>query len=83
MGLIPVVDAGKPNLFQREMDTAQAWLVEQLKPFAGNVASAAVFAMRLTAIRFGLLRGPAAPSITQVLDESSWDRVDMTEPDGD
>jgi hypothetical protein len=31
--------------------------------------------MRLTAERFGLLRGPAQPSIAEVLDESLWERT--------
>jgi len=36
--------------------------------------------MRLTAARFGLLRGPAEPSIAQVLDESLWRRVASANP---
>lgn len=48
---------------------------KQLRPFDGDVARAARFAMTLTAVRLGLLRGPEAPSIAQLLDASLWQRV--------
>jgi len=74
-GGVPARDIGKPETFRRDAEAAAAWLAEQLRPFDGRVDRAAVFAMRLTAARFGLLRGPVEPSITQVLDESLWERV--------
>jgi hypothetical protein len=73
-GAVPSGDVGKPEGFHRDV-AAEAWLAEQLRPFGGSLERAAVFAMRLTAARFGLLRGPAEPSIAQVLDKSLWERV--------
>jgi hypothetical protein len=66
---------GEPETFRRDVDAAAGWLAEQLHPFDGSVERAALCAMRLTAVQFGLLRGPARPSIAQVLDESLWERV--------
>lgn len=77
---VAVADLGKPETLRRDDDAARAWLDEQLRPFGGDVARAAPFAMRLTAIRLGLLRGPAEPSIAQVLDASSWQRVADSSP---
>jgi hypothetical protein len=74
-GAVPAHDLGKVETFHRDDKASQDWLAEQLQPFGGAVEQAAVFAMRLTATRFGLLRGPAEPSIAQVLDESLWERV--------
>ncbi len=71
---IPVTDFGNRDRFRREEGAAVAWLGEQLRPFGGSLSRAAAFAMRLTAARLGLLRGPADPSIQQVLDESLWER---------
>ena len=68
-------DIGRPDGFLRDTEGTREWLAEQLRPFGGDMERAAVFAMRLTAARFGLLRGPAQPSIAQVLDESLWERV--------
>jgi hypothetical protein len=73
-GTVAAADIGKPDGFCRDVEGTCEWLVEQLRPFGGRVERAAVFAMRLTAARFGLLRGPAEPSIAQVLDESLWER---------
>jgi hypothetical protein len=73
-GGVRSADIGKPDGFHRDAEATQEWLAEQLRPFDGDVERAAVFAMRLTAERFGLLRGPAEPSIAQVLDESLWER---------
>jgi hypothetical protein len=78
-GTVPSEDIGKPDGFCRDVEGAREWLAEQLGPFGGDVGRAAVFAMRLTAARFGLLRGPAGPSIAQVLDESLWERVPSAE----
>jgi len=75
MGGVPSRDIGKPETFRRDTEAEQEWFAEQLRPFGGEVGRAAVFAMRLTAARFGLLRGPAEPAIAQVLDESLWERV--------
>jgi hypothetical protein len=69
-----VTGLGKPDGFRRDDEGAREWLAGQLRPFGGDVARAAAFAMRLTATRFGLLLGPADPSIAQVLDESLWRR---------
>src|SRR5262245_62827 len=65
---VAVADVGKPETFRRDDQAIRAWLHEQLRPFGGDVTRAAQFAMRLTAIRLGLLHGPAEPSIEQVLD---------------
>jgi hypothetical protein len=70
-----VRDIGKPETFRRDVEAAQEWLAEQLRPFGDSVERAAVFTMRLTAFRFGMIRGPAEPSLAQVLDESLWQRV--------
>jgi hypothetical protein len=75
LGAVPVRDIGKPETFRRDKEVVEEWLAEQLQPFGGSLERAAVFAVRLTAARFGLLRGPAEPSIAQVLDESLWERV--------
>jgi hypothetical protein len=80
MGGVPLRDVGKPEAFRRDVEAEREWFAEQLRPFGGDVGRAAVFAMRLTAARFGLLRGPAEPSIAQVLDESLWERVRPAEP---
>lgn len=80
MGGVPRRDVARPEAFHRDIAAEREWFAEQLRPFGGNVERAAVFAMRLTAVRFGLLRGPAEPSITQVLDESLWERVRPAEP---
>jgi hypothetical protein len=77
---VPMVDLGKPETFRRENQATREWLEEQLRPFDGDVSRAAQFAMRLTAIRLGLLRGPAEPSIEQVLDGSLWQRVAAARP---
>jgi hypothetical protein len=74
-GTVTPEDLHNPDGFIRDIEATQGWLAEQLRPFDGNVERAAVFAMRLTAARFGLLLGPAEPSIAQVLDESLWERV--------
>jgi hypothetical protein len=73
-GAVPPGDVGRLEGFHRDIQAAREWLAEQLRPFGGSVERGAVFAMRLTAARFGLLRGPAEPSIAQVLDESLWER---------
>jgi hypothetical protein len=75
-----VGDLANPDSFRRDLDAEGRWFVEQLRPFGGDVGRAAVFAMRLTAARFGLLRGPADPTIDQVLDESLWERVPDPDP---
>jgi hypothetical protein len=75
-GTVPAADIGKPEGFSRDVKGTREWLAEQLRPFDGDVGRAAVFAMRLTAARFGLLRGPAEPSIAQILDESLWARAE-------
>jgi hypothetical protein len=75
MGGVPSRDVGKPEAFRRDIEMEREWFAEQLRPFDGNVGKAAVFAMGLTAGRFGMLRGPAEPSIAQVLDESQWVRA--------
>lgn len=77
MGAVPSRDIGKPETFHIDLAAEREWLAEQLRPFDGNVGRAAVFAMGLTAARFGLLRGPGEPSIAQVLDQSLWERVRM------
>ena len=59
MSAVPVRDLGKAETFHRDDKAIQFWMAEQLQPFGGDVERAAVFAMRLTAVRFGLLRGPA------------------------
>jgi hypothetical protein len=68
-------NVGKPDTFRIDGETTWEWLAEQLQPFGSDLERAARFAMRLTAARFGLLRGPAEPTIAQVLDESLWERV--------
>jgi len=73
---VPIPDIGKPETFRRDDEEAREWLAEQLQPFGGSLERAAVFAMRCTAARFGLLRGPSEPSIAQVLDESLWERAE-------
>ncbi|MGA7990533.1 MAG: hypothetical protein WCC53_03790 [Thermoanaerobaculia bacterium] len=73
---MPIVDLGKPETFQRDTDAARDWLAEQLRPFGGSVERAAVYAMRCTAARLGLLRGPENPSIEEVLDVSLWERAE-------
>ena len=75
LGAVPSRDIGKPETFHGDAEAGAAWLATQLLPFGGNVERAALFAMRLTAAHFGLLSGPAEPSISQVLDESLWERV--------
>ena len=75
MGGVLSRDVGKPETFRHDIGAEKEWFAEQLRPFGGDVERAAVFAMRLTAARFGLLRGPADPSIAQVLDESFWERA--------
>jgi hypothetical protein len=80
MGGVTSRDIGKHNTFRRDTVAEQEWFDEQLEPFGGDVERAAVFAMRLTAARFGLLRGPTEPSIAQVLDESLWERARPAEP---
>jgi hypothetical protein len=79
LGPVPVRDVAKPETFRRDLEAEREWMAEQLRPFGGDVGLAAAFAMRLTTIRFGLLRGPAEPSIAQVLDASLWQRVDNAE----
>jgi hypothetical protein len=74
MGAV-VGDVGKPETFRHDVEAEREWFAEQLRPFGGDVRRAALFAMRVTAARLGLLRGPAEPSIGQVLDESLWERV--------
>lgn len=71
-GTIPAADVGKPDRFHRDDEGAREWLAEQLRPFGGDTGQAAVFALRLTAARLGLVCGPAQPSIAQVLDDSLW-----------
>jgi hypothetical protein len=80
MGAVPSRDVGKPETFRRDIEVEREWFGEQLRPFDGDVGRAAVFALRQTAARFGLLRGPEEPSIAQVLDESLWVRVRAAEP---
>ncbi|MDY3551334.1 hypothetical protein R5W24_000409 [Gemmata sp. JC717] len=71
-GTVPLGDGGAPDGFNRDATRAEAWLAEQLRPFGGRADHAAAFAMRLTAARFGLIHGPADPSVAQVLDASLW-----------
>ena len=73
---LPVTDFGEREMFHRNEAAAVAWIGEQLRPFGGSVKQGAVFAMRLTASRLGLLRGPSEPSIDEVLDESLWKRAE-------
>jgi hypothetical protein len=75
LGTVLARDIGKPETFHRDAEAAAEWFAAQLRPFGGRVDRAALFAMRLTAARFGLLRGPTELSIAQVLDESLWERV--------
>lgn len=82
-GTIPVRDIGRPDALDRDEQEAAQWLAEQLVPFDGDAGRAAGFAMRLTAVRFGLLSGPADPTVAQVLDESLWERRRMTESGAD
>jgi hypothetical protein len=73
---MPIVELCKPENFLRDTDVAQDWLAEQVRPFGGSMERAAVFAMRCTAARLGLLRGPKDPSIEEVLDVSLWERAE-------
>ncbi|MBN9519409.1 hypothetical protein J0H58_12945 [bacterium] len=72
--VVPSGDIGHPDGFRRDVAATERWLAEQLQLFGGNPERAALFAMRLTAIRFDLLRVRADPSVAQVLDESLWER---------
>lgn len=54
-GAVPLRGVGNPDTFSYNAEAARAWFAEQLQPFSGNVERAAVFAMRLTAERLGLL----------------------------
>ena len=78
---MPITDLGgdPKKMFRHDNEAEAAWFAEQLKPFDGDVSRAAAFAMRLTAARFGLLRGPANPSNARILDESLWERANQPE----
>jgi hypothetical protein len=76
-GNLPIGQSGKSERFSRMEDEAQVWLKEQLQPFNGNMDRAAEFAMRLIAIRLGLLRGPSEPSLEQILDRGLWQRTEI------
>jgi hypothetical protein len=71
-GTLSVKDFGTPGAFRRDDAMFREWMRAQLEPFGGNVCRAAEYAMRLTAIRLGLMSGPREPSIAQVLDGSLW-----------
>src|SRR5262249_27389231 len=66
--------AVKPGAFHLDVEAFEAWLHNQLRPFANNVRRAAEFSVRLTAIRLGLLDGPHEPSIEEILDAALWKR---------
>jgi hypothetical protein len=74
-GAVRIADIGKPEAFHRDDAALDAWMREQLQPFEGDDARAAQFAMRLAAVRLGLLQGPEEASIAQLLDGSLWQRA--------
>jgi hypothetical protein len=66
---------GEPETFQRDEKTAKEWLAIQMQPFNGDLKTAAEFAMRFAAVRLGLLQGPTAPTLKQLMDASQWRKV--------
>jgi len=70
--LIPIVDIGKPGTMRRDEAAVSRWMNRELGRFGGDLGRAAEFSMRLAAIRFGLLSGPADPTLDQVLDPTLW-----------
>jgi len=73
-GPVPMKELVKPGAFHLDVEAFEAWLHNQLRPFANNVRRAAEFSVRLTAIRLGLLDGPHEPSIAEILDAALWKR---------
>ena len=78
-GDVLIGEVGKAETFDRADEVARVWLESQLQPFNGELKRAAEFAMGLTAIRLGLMRGPNDPSIEQIMDRSMWQRVGVAD----
>jgi hypothetical protein len=57
-GAIPLVDFGKPDRFEDRPGDLAAWLARALVPFEGDLARAAMFGLRIAAIRTGIIPGP-------------------------
>lgn len=71
-GAIPIGDFGRLGTLRRDADALELWLQRQLEPFGGELGKAAEFALRLAAIRVGILHGPETATLEQVLDDSQW-----------
>ena len=73
---LPLGQAGDPELIDGDpRPDLAAWLARQLQPVDGDLARAAELTLRLAAARTGLISGPEAPTLEQVLDPALWTPV--------
>lgn len=69
---------GTRHVMTCDHDALQGWLDENLAPFrdlGGDeepLARAAVFSLRLAALRTGVITGPSSPTLLQMLDVMPW-----------
>ncbi|MCA9692826.1 MAG: hypothetical protein KC636_24725 [Myxococcales bacterium] len=69
---VAIAALGDDDCMDRDGDALARWLAFELTPFAGSLADAARFAVRLAAIRTGLYVGAPPTSVVDVLDDSRW-----------
>jgi len=78
---LPLGRAGDPELIDGDpRPDLAAWLAQQLEPVGGDLARAAELALRLAAVRTGLISGPGEPTLEQILDDSLWTPTEPTAP---
>lgn len=67
-----IKNIGNPDTIDIKEQQLQQWLNEQLAPFAGDLKKAALFCLRLSALRTGVVGGPQNPIIAQILNDAMW-----------
>lgn len=70
---VPLVELGREGRIRVDQLRFDAWVEDMLEPFDGDLSRAALFALRIAAIRTGLLTGgPEQPTVAEVLDPALW-----------
>ena len=67
-----IKNIGNPDTIDIQEQQLQQWLNAQLAPFAGDLRKAALFCLRLSALRTGVVGGPQNPIIAQLLNDTMW-----------
>ena len=71
-GPVALSDLGEPGAMERDGAKLGAWLMQELAPFDGDLELAARFALRLAALRTGVIVGPDEPTLAELLDDAPW-----------